>query len=139
MRGFDMRRAVSCSNCITYIMQEDPYLMLKHQATPLVGNDRYEGLIVDLLDEISRFLQTQMEIHLVKDGRYRLSISCSCVTIDFFTTCGKQATTTILGSFQILQLPLFIHMIIFVNILCSHPNRGLGIKEIDEINIQPQW
>ncbi len=36
---------------------------------PLVGNDRYEGYIVDLLRHLGQITQTSYVIRLVADGR----------------------------------------------------------------------
>ena len=42
-------------NGVTFL-QAAPYTMLKETSQKLVGNDRYEGFCIDLIDEISKHL-----------------------------------------------------------------------------------
>ncbi|XP_064489275.1 glutamate receptor ionotropic, kainate 3-like [Ornithodoros turicata] len=49
-----------------------PYMMLKESAKDLVGNDRYEGYCVDLMQELSHQLNFNYEIQQVKDSAYGL-------------------------------------------------------------------
>ena len=47
--------------------------MRKHQAddaAPLIGNDRYEGFVVDLVAEISQLVGFTYQLQLVPDGKY---------------------------------------------------------------------
>ena len=44
--------------------------MLKEDSETLVGNDRYEGFNVDLIEEISQILGFNYTIKLVADGNY---------------------------------------------------------------------
>ena len=44
--------------------------MLKEKSETLVGNDRYEGYSVDLVEEISKILHFNYTIKLVEDGKY---------------------------------------------------------------------
>ena len=44
--------------------------MLKEDSETLVGNDRYEGFNVDLIEEISQILGFHYTIKLVADGNY---------------------------------------------------------------------
>jgi len=48
----------------------EPWLMLKSDASNRLGNDRFEGYIVDLLKELSEKLQCQFYVKLSSDGRY---------------------------------------------------------------------
>ena len=50
--------------------QNDPFLMLKEKSETLVGNARYEGYSVDLIEEISQILGFNYTIKLVEDGKY---------------------------------------------------------------------
>ncbi|XP_075752246.1 glutamate receptor ionotropic, kainate 2 isoform X3 [Rhipicephalus microplus] len=47
-----------------------PYVMVKSSAHKLRGNDRFEGFCVDLLREISRYLDFRYRIKLVRDGAH---------------------------------------------------------------------
>ncbi|KAF4517319.1 hypothetical protein B566_EDAN007271 [Ephemera danica] len=47
-----------------------PFLMLKESSEMLSGNDRFEGYISDLVEELSKLLGFNYEIHLVPDGAY---------------------------------------------------------------------
>ena len=53
-----------------YLFQNDPYIMLKESATELVGNDRYEGFCVDLLNEIAERLGFSFTLYPVKNNKY---------------------------------------------------------------------
>lgn len=45
--------------------------MLKESTgAPLVGNDRFEGYAVDLIDGIARLLNFSYEFYVVPDGHY---------------------------------------------------------------------
>ncbi|XP_057669816.1 glutamate receptor ionotropic, kainate 2-like [Diorhabda carinulata] len=50
----------------------EPYLMYAESpdGTPLQGNDRYEGLTKDLMDEIANILEFQYEIYLTEGNIY---------------------------------------------------------------------
>ncbi len=50
--------------------QDDPFVMLKQSESPLLGNDRYEGYCIDMLDEIARIRKFNYTIMEVKDGAY---------------------------------------------------------------------
>ncbi|CAN7936994.1 unnamed protein product, partial [Ixodes hexagonus] len=47
-----------------------PYVMLKPSASRLSGNDRFEGICVDLIREMSRLLGFRYQLRLVRDGSY---------------------------------------------------------------------
>ncbi|XP_040071934.1 glutamate receptor ionotropic, kainate 2 isoform X2 [Ixodes scapularis] len=47
-----------------------PYTMLKKDAHLRVGNDRFEGYCVDLMDALAKKIGFQYSLHLVKDGLY---------------------------------------------------------------------
>jgi len=47
-----------------------PYLIIKDNSEALTGNDRYEGILVDLLDELSSRLGFTYTLKLASDGRY---------------------------------------------------------------------
>lgn len=44
--------------------------MMKKDANKLIGNERFEGFCIDLLDRISKELSFTYEVNLVKDGLY---------------------------------------------------------------------
>uniref|UniRef100_H2LU94 Glutamate receptor, ionotropic, AMPA 1a n=1 Tax=Oryzias latipes TaxID=8090 RepID=H2LU94_ORYLA len=57
----------------TYIVTtilESPYVMLKKNHEQLVGNDRYEGYIVELAAEIAKHVGYQYKLKIVSDGKY---------------------------------------------------------------------
>uniref|UniRef100_T1IJ46 Glutamate receptor ionotropic, kainate 2 n=1 Tax=Strigamia maritima TaxID=126957 RepID=T1IJ46_STRMM len=47
-----------------------PLFMLKSDASELQGNDRYEGYVIDLMDEICKVTNLTYKIRPVGDGRY---------------------------------------------------------------------
>uniref|UniRef100_A0A8C7Y0E5 Glutamate receptor ionotropic, kainate 2 n=1 Tax=Oryzias sinensis TaxID=183150 RepID=A0A8C7Y0E5_9TELE len=55
---------------MSYIKEEEPYVMLKKSDRALVGNDRFEGFCIDLLKELAGLLGFTYEIRLVPDGKY---------------------------------------------------------------------
>ena len=58
-------------SCLLWCMfQEEPYVMYKKSEQTLVGNDRFEGFCIDLLDAISRIVNFKYEFHLVRDKKY---------------------------------------------------------------------
>lgn len=56
--------------CLVSIWQESPYVMLKKNHEQLVGNDKYEGYIVELAAEIAKHVGYQYKLKLVSDGKY---------------------------------------------------------------------
>ncbi|XP_077588462.1 glutamate receptor 1a isoform X4 [Stigmatopora nigra] len=57
----------------TYIVTtilESPYVMLKTNHEKLVGNDKYEGYIVELAAEIAKHVGYQYKLKVVSDGKY---------------------------------------------------------------------
>ena len=50
--------------------QEKPYLMKKADSDDREGNDRFEGYIVDLLEQLAHKARFTYSITLVKDGKY---------------------------------------------------------------------
>merc|ERR1739838_95834 len=48
----------------------EPFLMHKPDAASRLGNDKYDGYIVDLLNELSGKLQSNFYLKLASDGRY---------------------------------------------------------------------
>lgn len=49
---------------------DHPYTTLRESPTTLTGNERYEGYIVDLIDQIAKALDFKYELQIVEDGRY---------------------------------------------------------------------
>ncbi|KAL0973841.1 hypothetical protein UPYG_G00211900 [Umbra pygmaea] len=57
----------------TYIVTtilESPYVMLKKNHEQLVGNDKYEGYIVELAAEIAKHVGYHYKLKVVSDGKY---------------------------------------------------------------------
>jgi len=44
--------------------------MLKESADMLAGNDRFEGFVADVIDEISKMLGFNYTFQIVEDGNY---------------------------------------------------------------------
>ena len=51
-------------------VQAAPYTMLKEEIRKLEGNNRFEGIAIDLMTEIAKFLQFNVTFKLVDDGSY---------------------------------------------------------------------
>ena len=49
------------------LFQKDPYTMLKESSTQRVGNDRFEGICVDLVKELALELNFNYSFHLNRD------------------------------------------------------------------------
>uniref|UniRef100_A0A6P7GKP7 Glutamate receptor ionotropic, kainate 3-like isoform X3 n=1 Tax=Diabrotica virgifera virgifera TaxID=50390 RepID=A0A6P7GKP7_DIAVI len=71
--------SLSCSNqsnwnegyTITNLMKSNPpYQMLKDSTTQLLGNERYEGYGIDLIEELSKILGFNYTFELQADGKY---------------------------------------------------------------------
>lgn len=50
--------------------KKDPYTMLKQSKEELIGNDRYEGYVIDLITELSKILKFEFEILIHPDTDY---------------------------------------------------------------------
>ncbi|XP_032790934.2 glutamate receptor ionotropic, kainate 2 [Daphnia magna] len=48
----------------------DPYFMLKESADMLTGNDRFEGFVVDVIDEVSKLLGFKYVLRMAADSNY---------------------------------------------------------------------
>lgn len=51
-------------------LQSDPYFMLKESSKSLSGNDRFEGFVVDVIDEVSKLLGFNYILQVVGDSNY---------------------------------------------------------------------
>ena len=51
-------------------MQSQPYFMNKESKELLTGNDRFEGFVIDVIDEISQMLGFHYIFKVVDDGNY---------------------------------------------------------------------
>ena len=49
--------------------------MLKESAEILKGNDRFEGFVVDVIDEVSKLLGFKYVFQMVRDGNYGSIVS----------------------------------------------------------------
>uniref|UniRef100_A0A6P7GIM5 Glutamate receptor ionotropic, kainate 3-like isoform X2 n=1 Tax=Diabrotica virgifera virgifera TaxID=50390 RepID=A0A6P7GIM5_DIAVI len=52
------------------LLQNPPYQMLKDSTTQLLGNERYEGYGIDLIEELSKILGFNYTFELQADGKY---------------------------------------------------------------------
>ena len=50
--------------------QSDPYFMLKESSEKLVGNERFEGFVVDVIDEVSKLLGFKYILRMAGDSNY---------------------------------------------------------------------
>ena len=50
--------------------QESPWTMLKKDHHLYTGNERYEGFVLDMMDEISAMLKFTYELYEVPDGNF---------------------------------------------------------------------
>lgn len=55
----------------------DPFVMNTKNSKELKGNDRYEGFVPDMLNEISKLLNVRFVISLVKDGAYGAAVNAT--------------------------------------------------------------
>ena len=53
-----------------YFIQHEPWLKLKDDSSNRVGNDRYEGYLIDLITALGQKLGANFDIHVAGDGRY---------------------------------------------------------------------
>merc|ERR1711973_635784 len=52
------------------VVQNKPWIMLKEDSSNRVGNDRYEGFLVDLLEKLAGMYNVNFELQEQADGRY---------------------------------------------------------------------
>jgi len=52
------------------VVQNKPWIMLKEDSSNRVGNDRYEGFLVDMLDKLAAMFNVNFELQEQADGRY---------------------------------------------------------------------
>merc|ERR1711994_1035183 len=52
------------------VVQNKPWIMLKEDSSNRVGNDRYEGFFVDMLDKLAAMFNVNFELQEQADGRY---------------------------------------------------------------------
>merc|ERR1719339_104206 len=55
---------------VTTILRGEPYLSLKADHAGRTGNDKYEGYIMDLLDELASKLTCKFSVKMVADDKY---------------------------------------------------------------------
>nr|CAG4645346.1 EOG090X00ST [Lynceus sp. MCZ IZ 141354] len=65
----DANSLVNKTLIVTTILS-NPYTMLKESSEMLVGNDRFEGFGMDIVDEISKLLGFNYTVRLVADGKW---------------------------------------------------------------------
>ena len=68
---FDISRS-DCIEDISLSLQEVPFIQWKNKTPeePLYGNDRFDGMCIDILKEISELLNFKYNITLVPDGKF---------------------------------------------------------------------
>jgi glutamate receptor, ionotropic, invertebrate len=52
------------------VEQSNPYFMMKESDELLKGNDRFEGFVFDIIDEISKMLGFHYKFKIVDDSAY---------------------------------------------------------------------
>uniref|UniRef100_A0A673BTK3 Glutamate receptor 1-like n=1 Tax=Sphaeramia orbicularis TaxID=375764 RepID=A0A673BTK3_9TELE len=70
MRGINDTYGLQNRTYIVTTILESPYVMLKKNHEQLVGNDKYEGYIVELAAEIAKHVGYQYKLKIVSDGKY---------------------------------------------------------------------
>ncbi|KAM9377546.1 glutamate receptor 1a [Pholidichthys leucotaenia] len=70
MRGSNDTYGLQNRTYIVTTILESPYVMLKKNHEQLVGNDKYEGYIVELAAEIAKHVGYQYKLKIVSDGKY---------------------------------------------------------------------
>ncbi|KAM7389487.1 hypothetical protein PAMP_023463 [Pampus punctatissimus] len=70
MRGSNDTYGLQNRTYIVTTILESPYVMLKKNHEMLVGNDKYEGYIVELAAEIAKHVGYQYKLKIVSDGKY---------------------------------------------------------------------
>nr|XP_061792932.1 glutamate receptor 1-like isoform X4 [Nerophis lumbriciformis] len=70
MRGSNDTYGLQNRTYIVTTILESPYVMLKTNHDKLVGNDKYEGYIVELAAEIAKHVGYQYKLKIVSDGKY---------------------------------------------------------------------
>jgi Ligated ion channel L-glutamate- and glycine-binding site len=60
----------TASLTVALLLQEEPYVMMKPSAGFFIGNDRFEGFLVDVLRLVADAAGFDYEICLSTDGRY---------------------------------------------------------------------
>ncbi|KAF6738073.1 Glutamate receptor 1 [Oryzias melastigma] len=70
MRGSNDTYGLLNRTYIVTTILESPYVMLKKNHEQLVGNDKYEGYIVELAAEIAKHVGYQYKLKIVSDGKY---------------------------------------------------------------------
>ncbi|KAM9833099.1 glutamate receptor 1a isoform 3-T3 [Syngnathus typhle] len=70
MRGSNDTYGLQNRTYIVTTIIESPYVMLKKKHEHLVGNDKYEGYIVELAAEIAKHVGYQYQLKIVSDGKY---------------------------------------------------------------------
>ncbi|XP_055015080.1 glutamate receptor 1a isoform X5 [Boleophthalmus pectinirostris] len=70
IRGINDTYGLQNRTYIVTTILESPYVMLKKNHEQLVGNDKYEGYIVELAAEIAKHVGYQYKLKIVSDGKY---------------------------------------------------------------------
>ncbi|XP_008325855.1 glutamate receptor 1a isoform X4 [Cynoglossus semilaevis] len=70
MRGSNDTYGLQNRTYIVTTILESPYVMLKKNHEQFVGNDKYEGYIVELAAEIAKHVGYQYKLKIVSDGKY---------------------------------------------------------------------
>ncbi|CAL1614007.1 unnamed protein product [Knipowitschia caucasica] len=70
VRGINDTYGLQNRTYIVTTILESPYVMLKKNHEQLLGNDKYEGYIVELAAEIAKHVGYQYKLKIVSDGKY---------------------------------------------------------------------
>ncbi|XP_070769124.1 glutamate receptor 1a [Enoplosus armatus] len=70
MKGSNETYGLQNRTYIVTTILESPYVMQKKNHEQLVGNDKYEGYIVELAAEIAKHVGYQYKLKVVSDGKY---------------------------------------------------------------------
>ncbi|CAH1226185.1 GRIK2 [Branchiostoma lanceolatum] len=70
LSGSNVTNSLRNKTLIVTTILEKPYVMQRRSDEELLGNDRFEGFCIDLLNEIAAILGFKYEIYLVPDGQY---------------------------------------------------------------------
>ncbi|XP_032677549.1 glutamate receptor ionotropic, kainate 2-like isoform X2 [Odontomachus brunneus] len=68
--GVDEEKSLRDQHFIVLISLTDPYGMLKQSSTTLIGNDRYEGFAIDIIQEMSKILGFNYTFQVQSDNIY---------------------------------------------------------------------
>jgi len=66
----DYQNVLEMDNIKVAVIENKPFLSLKENSENLVGNDRFQGFIPDMVQHLSNLMGANFEMELIEDGRY---------------------------------------------------------------------